>query len=381
LDLTMDMVNEDRNYTAADGSDARNYGLLEGLPEARTLFAELLGATPEETFVAGNSSLQVMYLLVNMGYVFGFHDSPRPWRAEPVVKFLCPVPGYDRHFRITEEYGIEMISIPMTPEGPDMDMVEKLVKEDAAIKGIWCVPQYTNPDGYVYSDETIHRFAVMETAAPDFRIFWDEAYLVHHLTDDEIETANLLAACKAAGHPDRALMFCSTSKITFPGAGVAAMAASKANMDYIASRLLPMIISYDKMNQLRHVHFLKNKAGVLAHMRKHRAILEPKFAAVKAIFAAEMTPCGPIATWTDPKGGYFLSLYVQPGCAKRVAGLCKAAGLVLTGAGASYPLGKDPEDSHLRIAPTYPSLEEVKKASLLLSICVRLATVEKLLAE
>lgn len=380
LDLSMAMAEEDHNYTADDGSDSRNYGLLEGLPEARTLFAELLGVKPDETFVAGNSSLQIMYLLVNMGYLFGFADSLRPWGQEKELKFLCPVPGYDRHFRITEEYGFTMIPVAMTPDGPDMDEVERLVKADAAIKGIWCVPQYSNPDGYVYSDETIRRFAAMETAAPDFKIFWDEAYLVHHLTDEQIETANLLDECKAAGHADRALLFCSTSKITFPGAGVAACAASENNMATICKRMLPMIISYDKMNQLRHVHFLKNRANILEHMKKHRAILEPKFEAVKRIFGEKLPACGDIAHWTDPKGGYFLSLYVMPGCAKRVAALCKEAGLILTGAGASYPLGKDPEDAHLRIAPTYPSLEEVEKASLLLTICVRLATVEKLLA-
>lgn len=380
LDLSMPMCDGNQDYTAADGTDARNYGVLEGLPEARALFAELMGVDPAEVFVGGNSSLQIMYLLVNTGYAFGFPESARPWREEEKIRFLCPVPGYDRHFRISEEFGFEMINIPMSPEGPDMDKIEELVKEDPSIKGVWCVPQYTNPDGYVYSDETIRRFAKMETAAPDFKIFWDEAYLVHHLTDEQIETANLLNECKAAGHAGRALMFASTSKITFPGAGVSACAASKDNMAYISKRLLPMIISYDKMNQLRHVRFLKNKQGVLEQMKKHRAIIAPKFEEVKSTFGKELLPCGDIAHWTNPKGGYFLSLYVVPGCAKRVAVLCKAAGMVLTGAGASYPLGKDPEDAHLRIAPTYPSLEEVKKASLLLTVCVRLATVEKLLA-
>ena len=379
LDLSMEMLSMN-DYTAADGSDARNYGFLEGLPEARAFFAELLGVASEEVFVGGNASLQMMYTLINMGYAFGFADSPCPWHEEKSVKFLCPVPGYDRHFRITQEFGFEMIGIPMHEDGPDMEMVERLVRDDASIKGMWCVPQYTNPDGYVYSDDVIRRLATMETAAPDFRIFWDEAYLVHHLTDEIIETANLLRECEMVGHDNRAFMFCSTSKITFPGAGVAAMAASTANIADISARMMPIIISYDKMNQLRHVRYLKNKAGVLAQMQRHRAIIAPKFDAVREIFGAQLTPCGDVAHWTDPKGGYFLSLYVQPGCAKRVAQLCKACGLVLTGAGASYPLGIDPQDAHLRIAPTYPSLDEVKKASLLLTICVRLATIEKLLA-
>ena len=380
LDLSMDMLKMD-NYTAADGTDARNYGMLEGLPEARAFFAELLGVQPAEVFVAGNSSLQTMYSLVSFGYVFGFVDSPRPWGKEETAKFLCPVPGYDRHFRITQEFGIEMINVPISPEGPDMAMIERLVKEDPSIKGMWCVPQYTNPDGYVYSDETIRRLAAMKTAAPDFRIFWDEAYIVHHLTDEVIETANLLEECKKAGNPERAFMFCSTSKITFPGAGVSAFAASETNMMDLSARMLPMVISYDKMNQLRHVRFLKDKAGVLAHMRKHAAMIAPKFKTVEETFAKELTPCGGIAHWTDPKGGYFISLYVKPGCAKRVAQLCKECGMVLTGAGASYPYGTDPQDEHLRIAPTYPSLDEVEKAALLLSVCVRLATVEKLLAQ
>ena len=299
----------------------------------------------------------------------------------PNRKFLCPVPGYDRHFAITEEFGFELISVPMSPTGPDMDMIEKLVAEDDTIKGIWCVPQYSNPDGYTYSDETIERFASMKTAAPDFKIFWDEAYIVHHLTDEIIETPVLLNQCKKYGTEDRVFMFTSTSKITFPGAGVSALACSEAMMKYICKRFSVMIISYDKMNQLRHVRFLKNKEGVLAHMAKHRRRLVPCFDAVKTAFKEELTPCGDIAHWTNPKGGYFISLYVMPGCAKRVAALCKEAGLTLTGAGSAYPYHKDPDDSHLRIAPTYPSLDEVETASDLLCVCVRLAAAEKLLAE
>ncbi len=380
MDLAMDLLKMS-DYTTEDGTDARNYGNLEGLQEARVLFGEVMGVKPENVFVGGNSSLQLMYNLVAIGYTFGFQDSPCPWSAVEKPKFLCPVPGYDRHFRITEEFGIEMINIPMTPTGPDMDMVEKLVAEDASIKGIWCVPQYSNPDGYTYSDETVCRFASMKTAAPDFKIFWDEAYIVHHLTDEIIETPVLLEESRQYGNEDRVFMFTSTSKITFPGAGVSALACSENSMKYICKRFEVMIISYDKMNQLRHVRFLKNKAGVLAHMQKHRRRLVPCFDAVKCTLAHELTPCGDIAHWTNPKGGYFISLYVMPGCAKRVAELCKQAGLVLTGAGAAYPYGRDPEDSHLRIAPTYPSLDEVEKASLLLTVCVRLAVVEKLLAE
>ena len=328
--------------------------------------------------MGGNSSLQLMYNLVAIGMMFGFQDSPKPWGQVEHRKFLCPVPGYDRHFAITEEMGFELISVPMSPDGPDMDMIEKLVAEDDTIKGIWCVPQYSNPDGYTYSDETIRRFAALKTAAPDFKIFWDEAYIVHHLTDEIIETPVLLNEAKKYGNEDRVFMFTSTSKITFPGA---AIACSENSMKYMCKRFSTMIISYDKMNQLRHVRFLKNKAGVLAHMAKHRRRLVPCFDAVKTTFAEELTPCGNIAHWTNPKGGYFISLYVMPGCAKRVAQLCKDCGLTLTGAGSAYPYHKDPDDSHLRIAPTYPSLTEVETASALLCVCVRLAVVEKLLAD
>ena len=380
MDLAMDLF-KTTNYTAEDGTDARNYGNLEGLYEARKLFGDVMGVKPENVFVGGNSSLQLMYFLVSIGYTFGFPESPCPWSQVDHPKFLCPVPGYDRHFRITEEFGIDMINVPMTPEGPDMDMVEKLAAEDPSIKGIWCVPQYSNPDGYTYSDETVRRFASMKTAAPDFKIFWDEAYIVHHLTDEIIETPVLLEESKPYGNEDRVFMFTSTSKITFPGAGVSALACSDRMMKYVCKRFEVMIISYDKMNQLRHVRFLKNKEGVLAHMAKHRRRLVPCFDAVKTTFAQQLTPCGNIARWTNPKGGYFISLYVLPGCARRVAQLCKECGLTLTGAGAAYPFHKDPDDSHLRIAPTYPSLDEVETASALLCVCVRLAVVEKLLAD
>lgn len=378
MNLAMGLL-QMNDYFTDDGFDARNYGNLEGLYEARELFADVMGVQPGEVFVGGNSSLQLMYNLVAIGYMFGFPESERPWSQVEDRKFLCPVPGYDRHFAITEEMGFEMINVPMGPDGPDMDLIEKLVAEDASIKGIWCVPQYSNPDGYTYSDETIRRFAAMKTAAPDFKIFWDEAYIVHHLTSEIIETPVLLNESKQYGNEDRVFMFTSTSKITFPGAGVSAVACSEAAMKYLCKRFSVMIISYDKMNQLRHVRFLKNKQGVLDHMAKHRRRLVPCFDAVKTAFAKKLTPCGDIARWTNPKGGYFISLYVMPGCAKRVAALCKECGLTLTGAGAAYPYHKDPQDSHLRIAPTYPSLDEVETASELLCVCVRLATVKLLL--
>ena len=383
LDMVSDIfdtLNKPEDFIV-DGIDIRNYGALSGLPEAKRLFANLLDCKPKQVFVGGNASLQLMYGVIDSAFIHGRLHSPRPWCREETIKWLCPAPGYDRHFKITEEFGFELITIPMTPDGPDMDMVEKLVAEDDTIKGIWCVPQYSNPDGYVYSDETIRRFASMKTAAPDFKIFWDEAYIVHHLTDEIIETPVLLNESKQYGTEDRVFMFTSTSKITFPGAGVSALACSEKSLAYICKRFSVMIISYDKMNQLRHVRFLKNKDGVLQHMAKHRRRLVPCFDAVKTTFAHELTPCGDIAHWTNPKGGYFISLYVMPGCAKRVAQLCKDCGLTLTGAGAAFPYGIDPQDSHLRIAPTYPSLSEVETASMLLTVCVRLAVVEKLLAE
>ena len=383
LDLSMPMLTcivDVDDCTAEDGTDCRNYGVLDGIPEAKRLMAVMLDDDAEHVVVFGNSSLNIMYDTMARCWMFGTLGH-MPWCKLDEVKWLCPCPGYDRHFGVTEAFGIKMIPVAMNEEGPDMDEVERLVAEDASIKGIWCVPQYSNPDGYVYSDETIRRFASMKTAAPDFKIFWDEAYIVHHLTDEIIETPVLLNESKQYGTEDRVFMFTSTSKITFPGAGVSALACSEKSLAYICRRFSVMIISYDKMNQLRHVRFLKNKDGVLQHMAKHRRRLVPCFDAVKTTFAHELTPCGDIAHWTNPKGGYFISLYVMPGCAKRVAQLCKDCGLTLTGAGAAFPYGIDPQDSHLRIAPTYPSLSEVETASMLLTVCVRLAVVEKLLAE
>ena len=319
----LDEINSKSDMRTLLGNDTRNYGDLDGIGECRQLMADMMEVKKENIIVYGNSSLNVMYDTVSRSMTHGVNGST-PWCKLDKVKFLCPVPGYDRHFAITEEFGFELISVPMTPTGPDMDVVEKLVAEDDTIKGIWCVPQYSNPDGYTYSDETIDRFAKMKTAAPDFKIFWDEAYIVHHLTDEIIETPVLLNECKKYGTEDRVFMFTSTSKITFPGAGVSALACSEAMMKYICKRFSVMIISYDKMNQLRHVRFLKNKEGVLAHMAKHRRRLVPCFDAVKTAFNEELTPCGDIAHWTNPKGGYFISLYVMPGCAKRVAQLCIA---------------------------------------------------------
>lgn len=377
LDLSMDMLKLE-DYRGDNGTDSRNYGLLEGMPEARVFFADLMGVQPEEVIVGGNSSLSLMYYLIDLGCRQGFVDSPDNWNGGKKRKFICPVPGYDRHFRVTEYFGFELLSVPMTPDGPDMNQVEELVK-DPTVKGIWCVPVYSNPDGYTYSDEAVRRLAQMETGAPDFKIFWDDAYCVHHLTDHPWGTISILKECELAGYPERPLLFCSTSKITFPGAGVAAMAASRKNIQHILDNMFPMVISYDKMNQLRHVRYLKNKQGVLEHMKKHRAILEPKFRMVQDILDSDVVPYGPIAWWTKPQGGYFISLYLQSGCAAKVVRLCKEAGVVLTGAGAAYPYGKDPDDHHIRIAPTFPSLEELEVACRLLAVCVRLATVEKLL--
>lgn len=382
LDLSDDMNNITDNYIAEDGTDARNYGALAGLPEARRFFAEIFGSNdPEEVIVCGNSSLAMMYYLIDLGWRAGFVDSVRPWRFFPNIKFLCPSPGYDRHFLVTEYFGFQLIQVPMLPTGPDMDIVEKLVKDDPTVKGMWNVPLYSNPDGYVYSDETVRRLANMQTAAPDFKLIWDNAYCVHHLTDEQIDVLSILEECKKAGNPERPLMFCSTSKITYPGAGVAALAASRRNTEHILKNLTPMIISYDKVNQLRHVKYLKNKEGVLNHMKKHAEIINPKFEIMKNTLQNELSPCGKIAHWTEPKGGYFISLYLQDNCAKRTVQLCKEAGVVLTGAGAAYPYGIDQKDSHIRIAPTYPSLQELEIASNLLCICVRIATLENLLKQ
>lgn len=377
MDLSLDMLTVSA-YKDNTGVDARNYGNLEGLPEARAYFAQLQQVKPEEVIVGGNSSLQLMYMMINMAWEKGMADSKTAWKRCETIKFLCPVPGYDRHFRITEEFGFELISVPMLPTGPDMDEVEKWVK-DPSVKGIWCVPKYSNPDGYTYSDDTVKRLANMQTAAPDFTIFWDNAYFVHHLGKKHDEVLNILDECRAAGNENRPLLFCSTSKITFAGSGVCAMAASPENIKAITAYLFPMTIGFDKINQLRHVRFLEQEGGIELFMTKHAAIIAPKFSKLIEILHKNFDDCGPIACWTEPNGGYFISFYTLDGCAKRTVELCKQAGVVLTGAGAAYPYGIDPTDHHIRIAPTFPPIEELETAAELLSICAKLSTVEKLL--
>lgn len=378
LDLSQDMMNI-TDYKCENGQDARNYGMLEGIPEARRLFAELLGVKPEEVIVGGNASLQLMYFLIDVACRNGFKESKKPWGKVRGAKFLCPVPGYDRHFKITEHFGLDLIPVPMTKDGPDMDIVEKLAGNDSKVKGIWCVPKYSNPDGYTYSDETVKRLAYMHTAAADFKIFWDNAYCVHDLTDTPDKLLNIMDECKKATNENRVFEFCSTSKITFAGAGVSALAASESNIAYILKNLTPMTISYDKINQLRHVKYLKNAEGVAAKMQQHRKILQPKFETVLQILDSQLGVCGTDVHWTKPNGGYFISLYAEKGTAKRVVQLCKEAGVVLTGAGAAYPYGNDPDDSNIRIAPSYPSIEELELATKLLCVCVKLCAVEKAL--
>ena len=379
MDLAMGLL-QMNDYTTDAGTDARNYGDLEGLHEARVLFADVFGVKPEEVFVGGNSSLQLMYNLINIGYVFGFPESPCPWSQVEKRKFLCPVPGYDRHFAITEEFGFELISVPMTPNGPDMDVVEKLVAEDDTIKGIWCVPQYSNPDGYGYSDETIRRFASMKTAAPDFKIFWDEAYIDHPLTDEIIETPVLLHESKKYGNEDRVFMFTSTSKITFPGAGIGFIGASPAVIAEFSKRLKAGLISADKLNQLRHVRFLPTIEAVKAHMKQHAEFLRPRFEAVERKLTEGLGDTG-CATWTHPRGGYFVSFDGPEGSAQKVAALCADLGVKLTPAGATWPYGRDPRDTNIRIAPSYPTVEDLEAALDVLVLAVKLVAAELARAE
>ncbi len=359
-----------------DGIDARNYGELAGLPCAKKLFAELLGTKEEEILVGGNASLTLMYDLIAKATTHGLKNSPRPWSQEPVVKFLCPSPGYDRHFKITESFGMELITIAMTENGPDMDAVEEAVK-DPTVKGMWCVPKYSNPDGILYSEETIARIANLKPAAPDFALMWDNAYCVHEIYGEFRPFRDILTLCREAGNPDMVYEFASTSKITFPGAGVAVMAASVENQKYIESLLTYQSISYDKLNQLRHVRFLKNKETVLALMQEHAKILWPRFSAVLDALDHEIAPLE-IAQWTKPMGGYFVSFNAMEGTAKRALALCKEAGVVMTGAGATFPYGKDPKDSNIRIAPSLPPVEELKQAMDIFCICVKMAALEKI---
>lgn len=381
LELSVGMLDvfDDGNFMSENGTDVRNYGQLDGIPEAKKFFADMIGVSDDEVIIFGNSSLNAMFWAVQTAFNKGVLGST-PWSQLEKVKFLCPVPGYDRHFKVTEFFGVEMINIPMTATGPDMDMIEKLVAEDDSIKGIWCVPQYSNPDGISYSDETVKRFANLKTAAKDFRIFWDNAYCIHHLTENPAVILNILDEAKKVGNEDIVYIFGSTSKITFPGAGVAVMGASKRNIDELKKYLGISIISYDKMNQLRHVKFFGSFKGMCEHMKKHMAIIAPKFEYVCKALEEEIAPLG-IGSWTVPKGGYFISFNAPDGCAKRIVQLCAEAGVTLTGAGATFPYGKDPDDKNIRLAPTYPSMDELKKAMELFIICVKLASAEKLLAE
>ena len=381
LDLSMgimDVLTSESVLKTEAGLDCRNYGVLDGIPEAKKLMADMMEVAPEQVIVYGNSSLNIMYDTVSRSVTHGVLGST-PWCKLDQVKFLCPVPGYDRHFAITEHFGIEMINVPMSPEGPDMDLVEKLVAEDASVKGIWCVPKYSNPQGYSYSDETIRRFANLKPAAEDFRIYWDNAYCIHHLYDDnQVEQPEILAECAKAGNPDMVYKFSSTSKVTFPGSGIAALAASEANLSEIRKQMTIQTIGHDKLNQLRHVRFFGDIEGMKKHMSKQAAILRPKFEAVTDILEKELGGLG-IGEWTKPLGGYFISFDALPGCAKAIVAKCKEAGVVMTGAGATLPYGKDPKDSNIRIAPSFPTPEEMAQAADLFALCVKLVSVDKLL--
>ena len=374
----MDVFHSSADLTSANGTDCRNYGSLEGLQEAKELLADMMECRADDVIVYGNSSLNVMYDTVARSMTHGVMGST-PWCKLDKVKFLCPVPGYDRHFAITEFFGIEMINVPMTPEGPDMDIVEKLVSEDDSIKGIWCVPKYSNPQGISYSDETVRRFARLKPAAKDFRLFWDNAYCIHHLyEEDQDNILEILEECEKAGNPNLAYKFVSTSKVTFPGSGVAALAASRENLEFIKKQMTIQTIGHDKLNQLRHVRFFKDICGMRAHMMKHAAILRPKFELVVDMLEKELGVLG-IGEWIRPKGGYFVSFDSMEGCAKAIVAKAKEGGVVMTGAGATFPYGKDPKDSNIRIAPSYPTLEELEKAMELFVLCVKLVSVDKLL--
>ncbi len=385
LDMGMDIFdvfNSKSDMKNMNGVDVRNYGVLDGLDEAKQMMADIMGVPMENVIIYGNASLNVMYDAVSSAMIHGVMGNT-PWCKLDQVKFLCPAPGYDRHFAITQHFGIEMITVPMTPQGPDMDMVERLVAEDGSIKGIWCVPKYSNPQGYTYSDETVRRFANLKPAAKDFRIFWDNAYAVHHLYDEEErqdKILEILSECEKAGNPDMVYEFASTSKISFSGSGVAAIASSRGNLECIKKSLTIQTIGYDKINQLRHARYFKNIDGIREHMRKHAALMRPKFEAVEETLERELGGLE-IGTWTKPNGGYFISFEAMEGCAKAIVAKCKEAGVTLTGAGATYPYGKDPRDSNIRIAPSFPTPEEMAMATELFVLCVKLVSVEKLLQE
>lgn len=378
LDLTMpllDTLRSDAAMISESGDDTRNYGVLTGISEAKKLFADILGAKPEEMFIGGNSSLELMFACLQIAYVKGIAGCPA-WSTLEKVKFLCPVPGYDRHFALTEYFGVEMIPVPTDENGPDMAMVKEYVEKDAAVKGIWCVPIYANPTGIVYSDDTVRAFAALKPAAKDFRIFWDNAYCIHHLVENPRKPLTINQACAEAGSEGIFYQFVSTSKVTFPGAGVAAFNTSKENMDALSKHLGVQTIGFDKINQLRHMRFFGDADHMRAHMEKHRAVLKPKFDIVLDMLEREIAPLG-IAQWTKPEGGYFVSFNAPKGTAKRIVQLCKEGGVTLTGAGATYPYKNDPDDSNIRIAPTYPKPEELAQAMELFCICVKLAALEK----
>ena len=381
LDLSnglMDVLNGDSDLVSSDGVDCRNYGVLDGITEARKLLADMSEVPERNILIYGNSSLNVMFDTVSRAMTHGIMGNT-PWCKLDKVKFLCPVPGYDRHFAITEHFGIEMINVPMTSTGPDMDMVEKLVSSDPAIKGIWCVPKYSNPQGITYSDETVFRFANLKPAAEDFRIFWDNAYCVHHLYEDKQDyLIEILMECKKAGNPDMVYKFSSTSKISFPGSGIAAMAASDANLEDIRSTMRVQTIGHDKVNQLRHVRFFGDIHGIVEHMKKHADILRPKFETVLEVLERELGGLE-IGSWIAPRGGYFISFDALDGCAKAIVAKAKEAGVVMTGAGATFPYGKDPHDSNIRIAPSYPTPEELAVAAEVFVLSVKLASVDKIL--
>ena len=382
LDLSVEMLAypyRDKNFKTDSCADVRNYGMADGLPEAKELFAKMLEVSTNEIILGNNSSLSMMYDTISRAMTFGVYGSPEPWCRLPRVKFLCPSPGYDRHFAICELFNIEMITIDLKDDGPDMDTVEKLVAEDDSIKGIWCTPKYSNPTGITYSDEVVDRLASMRTAAKDFRIFWDNAYAVHHLTDEPDRLKNILEACKKAGNPDRVFIFASTSKITFPGSGVAMMAASENNINLIKKQLGIKTIGPDKINQLRHLMFFRDIDGIEQHMKKHAAILKPKFDMVTSILESRLGGKN-IASWSKPKGGYFISFDTLPGCASDVVKMAGEAGVVFTPAGATYPYHKDPQDRNIRIAPTLPPAGELRTAMELLCICVEIVSIRKLLA-
>ena len=381
LDLSMDILDvlDSKSIIKGEnGMDLRNYGILDGIPEAKRLMAEMMGCNEANVIVYGNASLNIMYDQVSRAMVHGICGNT-PWGKLDKVKFLCPVPGYDRHFAITEFFGIEMINVPLYEEGPDMDMVEEYVNNDPAVKGIWCVPKYSNPAGTSYSDETVRRFANLKPAAPDFRLFWDNAYCVHHLyAEGQVEVLDILSECEKAGNPDMVFEFASTSKITFPGAGVAAMATSANNIADIKKQMTIQTIGHDKINQLRHVLYFKNLDGIKAHMMKHADIMRPKFEMLDELMTAEIASRG-IGTWVKPVGGYFICFEALEGCAKDIVAKCKEAGVTMTGAGAPFPYKMDPKDSTIRIAPTFPSVDELKKAAEVFVVCVRLASVNKLI--